>query len=150
MRSHPMRGSNTFYLSSLLMRLTCYRQCVAQPWHVRSSTDASSSGSYRQHYRARKCNKFIWKCKKLVVSCALSTYWDDDAFWFICSQFLQVFFFKSTGDVLDMSRLSEQMADGCFQALVPHMKLLRNSRQTKVGIRLTIHSDDVSLCDCWR
>nr|CAB3267940.1 zinc finger FYVE domain-containing protein 16 [Phallusia mammillata] len=55
----------------------------------------------------------------------------------------QVFFFKSTGDVLDMSRLAEQMADGCFQALVPNMKMLRSSKQTKIGIRFTIHPDDV-------
>lgn len=43
-----------------------------------------------------------------------------------------------------MSRLAERVANGCFQALLPHVQLLRDSSQTKIGVRVNIHPDDVS------
>ncbi|CAK8675675.1 unnamed protein product [Clavelina lepadiformis] len=55
----------------------------------------------------------------------------------------QVFFFRCTNDILDMSRLAEKVANGCFQALIPHVVLLRNSSMTKIGVRINIHPDDV-------
>ena len=48
-----------------------------------------------------------------------------------------------------MSRLAERVANGCFQSLAPHVKLLRDSRQTKIGVRVNIHPDDVSRNVCF-
>ncbi|XP_018667619.2 zinc finger FYVE domain-containing protein 9 [Ciona intestinalis] len=55
----------------------------------------------------------------------------------------QVFFYQCTNDATDMGRLAEQMAQGCFQALVPHLSSLRKRGQLKIGIRINVHPDEV-------
>lgn len=55
----------------------------------------------------------------------------------------QVFFLASASDPLDMSRLAEQVANGCFLALTPVLQELARHRQHKVSIRVTIHPENV-------
>ncbi|XP_039261232.2 uncharacterized protein LOC120337504 isoform X1 [Styela clava] len=55
----------------------------------------------------------------------------------------QVFFLASTSDPLDMSRLAEQVANGCFLALTPVLHELARHRQNKLAVRVTIHPENV-------
>lgn len=55
----------------------------------------------------------------------------------------QVFFLASTSDPLDMSRLAEQVANGCFLALTPVLHELARHRQHKIAVRVTIHPENV-------
>uniref|UniRef100_H2Z608 Smad anchor for receptor activation-like C-terminal domain-containing protein n=1 Tax=Ciona savignyi TaxID=51511 RepID=H2Z608_CIOSA len=55
----------------------------------------------------------------------------------------QVFYYECTNDATDMGRLAEQMANGCFDALTPHLTTLRKRGQMKVGVRINVHPDEV-------
>lgn len=64
---------------------------------------------------------------------------------------LQVFFLENDeqhnglSDPADHSRLTENVAKAFCLALCPHLKLLKEDGMTKLGLRVTLDSDQVSL-----
>lgn len=59
---------------------------------------------------------------------------------------LQVFFLQSEdqpGDPADHSRLTENVARAFCTALCPHLKLLKEDGMAKLGLRVTLDSDQV-------
>lgn len=65
--------------------------------------------------------------------------------------FLQVFFLQSEdqpnslSDPADHSRLTENMARAFCVALCPHLKLLKEDGMAKLGLRVTLDSDQVGV-----
>lgn len=63
--------------------------------------------------------------------------------------FLQVFFLQNEdqpsglSDPADHSRLTENMARAFCVALCPHLKLLKEDGMAKLGLRVTLDSDQV-------
>lgn len=63
----------------------------------------------------------------------------------------QVFFLENDeqhnglSDPADHSRLTENVAKAFCLALCPHLKLLKEDGMTKLGLRVTLDSDQVSL-----
>lgn len=70
----------------------------------------------------------------------------------VCLRFPQVFFLQSDdqpnslSDPADHSRLTENVARAFCMALCPHLKLLKEDGMAKLGLRVTLDSDQV----CWR
>lgn len=68
---------------------------------------------------------------------------------FLISRLLsvQVFFLQSedqpNGDPADHSRLTENVARAFCMALCPHLKLLKEDGMAKLGLRVTLDSDQV-------
>lgn len=64
---------------------------------------------------------------------------------------IQVFFLENDeqhsglSDPADHSRLTENVAKAFCLALCPHLKLLKEDGMTKLGLRVTLDSDQVSL-----
>lgn len=67
------------------------------------------------------------------------------------NSFHQVFFLENDeqhnglSDPADHSRLTENVAKAFCLALCPHLKLLKEDGMTKLGLRVTLDSDQVSL-----
>lgn len=65
----------------------------------------------------------------------------------VASLSAQVFFLQSddqpNGDPADHSRLTENVARAFCMALCPHLKLLKEDGMAKLGLRVTLDSDQV-------
>lgn len=51
------------------------------------------------------------------------------------------------GDALDISRLSESLARATCLALIKFLDLLAQAGLTKLGVRATVHPENVSCCN---
>lgn len=64
-----------------------------------------------------------------------------------------MFFLQSEdqpSDPADHSRLTENVARAFCMALCPHLKLLKEDGMAKLGLRVTLDSDQVGRLRCYR